>query len=286
MAPKLVSLAAPQGGASIPWGGPAGGSAPKLASLAAPQTWVFLRGLTRSSAHWGHFIAEFEAALSARVIALDLPGNGWLWQERSASSVTQMAQGCQQELQRRGINEPVGVLAMSLGGMVAAQWALQQPQAVRELVLINTSMRPFNPFWQRLRTASFFSLLKLALTGATAQGWEREILRLTTNHARHDVLQDWCEERMQRPVSALNAMRQLVAAARYRAQMPGPQVPTLVLAGAHDRLVAVQCSKELAQRWCTALQLHPSAGHDLTLDDGPWVADAVLRWRDNRQAAA
>ena len=275
MAPKLTSLAAPQGGAILPWGGPAGGS--------SSSTWIFLRGLTRSSAHWGQFIAEFEMENSARVIALDLPGNGALWQERSATSVPQMAQWCQQEILRRGIQGPVGVLAMSLGGMVAAQWVLQQPEVVRELVLINTSMRPFNPFWQRMRPTSFLVLLKLALTGATPQVWEREILRLTTNHARHDVLPEWREERVQRPVSGVNAMRQLLAAARYRALEQGPRVPTLVLAGEHDRLVAAQCSKEIAKRWGTALQLHPSAGHDLTLDDGPWVAAAVRHWRESRQ---
>jgi pimeloyl-ACP methyl ester carboxylesterase len=264
MAPKVASLAAPQGDA-------------------APDTWIFLRGLTRSSAHWGHFIAEFEATLPARVVALDLPGNGTLWQGRSATSIAQMAQWCQLEMQQLGIQGPVGVLAMSLGGMVAAQWALQQPEAVRELVLINASMRPLNPFWQRMRPSSFFGLLKLALTRATPQIWEREILRLTTNHARHDVLQDWCEERVKRPVAGLNAMRQLLAAAGYRAPEQGPGVPTLVLAGANDRLVAAQCSKEIAKRWGTALQLHPSAGHDLTLDDGPWVAAAVRHWRENLQ---
>ena len=233
----------------------------------ASSTWIFLRGLTRSSAHWGAFIAEFEAANDVQVIALDLPGNGMLWQQRSATRVAQMASQCQQELTRRGIHAPVGVLAMSLGGMVAAQWALQQPQSVRELVLINTSARPFNPFWQRLRPLSGVRLMKLALTGAAPQDWEREILHLTSNHARHEVLQAWCEERVQRPVSGLNALRQLLAAA-------------------HDRLVSAQCSEALAQQWGAALQVHPSAGHDLTLDDGPWVAAAVRYWRDGRAQQA
>jgi pimeloyl-ACP methyl ester carboxylesterase len=246
------------------------------------DTWIFLRGLTRSSAHWGAFIAEFEAAMPAQVIALDLPGNGGLWQERSATTVDAMAQWCRQELQRRGIDGPVGVLAMSLGGMVAAQWALQQPQQVRELVLINTSMRPFNPFWQRLRPAALLRLVALALTAASKQRWEREILRLTTRHARQDVLQAWCEERMQRPVSGRNALRQLLAAARYRAQGQGPRMPTLVLAGEQDQLVSVQCSRVLARQWGADLQLHPTAGHDLTLDDGPWVAAELRRWRDRR----
>ena len=252
----------------------------------ASSTWIFLRGLTRSSAHWGAFIAEFEAANDVQVIALDLPGNGMLWQQRSATRVAQMASQCQQELTRRGIHAPVGVLAMSLGGMVAAQWALQQPQSVRELVLINTSARPFNPFWQRLRPLSGVRLMKLALTGAAPQDWEREILHLTSNHARHEVLQAWCEERVQRPVSGLNALRQLLAAARYRAPKQGPRVPTLLLAAAHDRLVSAQCSEALAQQWGAALQVHPSAGHDLPLDDGPWVAAAVRYWRDGRAQQA
>ena len=246
------------------------------------DTWIFLRGLTRSSRHWAGFVAEFEAALSVRVLALDLPGNGDLWQQRSPATVAQMARWCHGELQRRGIQAPVGVLAMSLGGMVAAEWALQQPHAVRELVLVNTSMRPFNPFWQRLRPASLLCLVKLALKGAPPQVWEREILRLTTNHPRQDVLQSWCAERVQRPVSGRNALRQLLAAARYRAAPQGPAMPTLVLSGAGDQLVSPQCSESLAGQWRAGLQVHPTAGHDLSLDDGPWVAAAVQHWQHSR----
>ena len=42
--------------------------------------WVFMRGLTRESAHWGDFPARFESALpGARVYLIDLPGNGLEW---------------------------------------------------------------------------------------------------------------------------------------------------------------------------------------------------------------
>jgi pimeloyl-ACP methyl ester carboxylesterase len=63
-------------------------------------------------------------------------------------------------------------------------------------------------------------------------------------------------------------------------------VPTLVLAGEHDRLVAVQCSKLLAAQWHTALQLHPTAGHDLSLDAGPWVAASIRQWCDKRNLSS
>ena len=142
----------------------------------------------------------------------------------------------------------------TLGGMVAAHWALQQPQQLRELVLINTSMRPFNPAWQRLRPVALLSLLRLAAGRASAQRWEREIIRLTTRHARCDVLDAWCAERLLQPVSASNALRQLLAAARYKAQRQGPELPTLVLSGAGDQLVSPLCSSALALHWRAASQ--------------------------------
>ena len=49
------------------------------------STWIFLRGLTRESGHWGTFTAQFEKAMpGCEVVALDLPGNGSLCQDRKS----------------------------------------------------------------------------------------------------------------------------------------------------------------------------------------------------------
>ena len=43
------------------------------------DTWILLRGLTREASHWGAFAGDFQTALpQAKVVALDLPGNGQL----------------------------------------------------------------------------------------------------------------------------------------------------------------------------------------------------------------
>ena len=38
-----------------------------------------------------------------------------------------------------------------------------------------------------------------------------------------------------------------------------------------DRLVSPRCSQRLAAAWKVPLALHPSAGHDLPLDDPDWL---------------
>lgn len=241
-------------------------------------TWVFLRGLTRSSAHWGDFIAEFEAALAVKVIALDLPGNGQLYQQPSPPAVADMVEAYRAQLQSMGVTGPVNILAVSMGGMVATEWAARRPQEVNALVLISTSMRPLNPLWERLRPASFLTLLLGKIIGASVQQTEQTLLRLTSKHARYNVLAHWRAEREKHPVSSRNALRQLLAAARFSAPLQAPAMPTLILAGEGDQLVSVRCSLALARQWGCELRLHPTAGHDLTLDDAPWVIDELTRW--------
>lgn len=242
-------------------------------------TWILLRGLTREQGHWGEFATQFSHAMHpAQVVALDLPGNGQFHQQRSLWSVQAMVAHCRAQLAQRNIAPPYAVLAMSLGAMVSVAWSHTYPQEVAAQVLINTSMRPFSPFYQRLRPANYGALLKLALLKATPQEWERAVWRLTSHLTDDSVLPVWLAIRHARPVSRINALRQLVAAARFRAVATQPLAPTLVLASQLDSLVAMECSKALAMHWQCELRIHPSAGHDLPLDDGPWVAMQVQQW--------
>jgi pimeloyl-ACP methyl ester carboxylesterase len=241
-------------------------------------TWILLRGLTREGAHWGGFISDFEAAVpGARVLTLDLPGNGPLHQEPSPSDVPAMVEQCRSDLQRLGISPPWHLLAMSLGGMVSVAWAQAHPEEVAAQVLVNTSLRPFSRFWQRLRPANYLALARLILPGSTPEDWERAVLRLTSNGMHEDVLPKWLALHHAHPVTRSNALRQLIAAARYQAPRRAP-APTLVLASERDRLVSCACSRALAAAWQCELQLHPQAGHDLALDDAPWLAARAARW--------
>lgn len=242
--------------------------------------WIFLRGLTRDRHHWGAFASAFQCAFpDAPVVMLDLPGNGVLHRENSPKTVEAMVAYCRHELAARAVAPPYRLLAISLGGMVAAAWAVAHPDELRACVLINTSMRPFSPFHWRLRPAAYGRIVRL-FAEDDARTSEAIILSMTSNNREHarNVLDDWASWRREHPVSPNNALRQLLAAARFRASLQAPATRLLVLASGSDRLVDPRCSRRLAEAWDCPLVEHPHAGHDLPLDDGGWIVEQVQRW--------
>lgn len=242
--------------------------------------WILLRGLTRDSHHWDVFPAQLQRRFPrAPLVALDLPGNGLLNRLESPATIEAMAAYARAGLVARGLAPPYRLLAVSLGGMVAAAWAAAHAPELEACVLVNSSMRPFHPPHWRLRPAAYGDVLRLLLV-TDADGSERTVLRLTSRNARRagEVLEDWTAWRRAHPVSPKNAVRQLAAAARFRAPLQAPATRLLLLSSRGDALVDPRCSPRLARIWDCPLAEHPHAGHDLTLDDGDWVADQLRRW--------
>jgi pimeloyl-ACP methyl ester carboxylesterase len=242
--------------------------------------WILLRGLTREVAHWGTFPQELARRLGEghTVQPIDLPGAGTLHKDRCPANVGAMAEACRTQA---GPGDPVVLVALSLGAMVALEWCRSAPGTVAGCALVNTSAGGHSPWWDRLRPAHYLDVLRMGAPGLPIGERERQILAMTSAvPARHAGLAD-CWERIatERPVSRGNALRQLLAAARYRAPATPPPVPGLLLASHGDGLVAMRCSQRLASAWHWPLATHPWAGHDLPLDDPRWVIDALDRWR-------
>jgi pimeloyl-ACP methyl ester carboxylesterase len=247
--------------------------------LTANATWLLLRGLTRESRHWGAFPELLQRSLDATtVLAPDLPGNGRLCHLASPTCVEGMVASYRDQLREMGVPPPYRLVALSMGGMIGIDWAQRHPGEIGAMVLINTSLRGINPIHARLRPCSYVDLLRL--TGADAEQRERIILARTSNRHgnEHALVEAWAGYRHQCPVSWRNALRQMFAAARYRAPASPPPVPTLLLAAAADRLVDAKCSRQIAKRWNVPLSVHSDAGHDLPLDDPDWVVMQIGDW--------
>jgi pimeloyl-ACP methyl ester carboxylesterase len=247
--------------------------------------WILLRGLAREARHWGDFPQQLAAGIGAATMyAPDIPGNGSLFRLASPIRIEAMVEHLRTDLQMRQIAPPYHLLALSLGGMVAVAWAQTYPEEIAGLVLINTSLRPVNPWYQRLQPRSYATLLRIALAGGNAALREQLILDLTSNTASEKtaLLTQWIAWRKEFPVSTANALRQIAAASLYRAPDWAPRPPILMLASSADRLVDARCTRQLAEQWGSATALHPAAGHDLPLDDGPWVVGQVQQWLRHR----
>ncbi|MCB1906288.1 MAG: alpha/beta fold hydrolase [Rhodocyclaceae bacterium] len=251
-------------------------------------TWILLRGLARDSHHWGSFAGDFARAVGEAVVTVDLAGNGARHRETSPTTIAGMLADCRADLAGRNPTYPLRLLALSLGGMIATEWMLRHRQEVASAVLIGTSMRPLARWHQRIRPQALPALGRLLLHAPAAPCVEREILDLTSRLRRHDaaLLDDWIAWRERHPVTRANALRQLLAAQRFHLRRRSPAAPVLVLAGGQDELVDPCCSARIAEAWQCAVAIHPTAGHDLPLDDPQWTIERIVAWHGSHPVPA
>lgn len=244
-------------------------------------TWVFLRGLIRQHRHWEDFPDRFRAAFpDAVVLTLDLPGNGDLFDRESPVSVTGMVDSVRKQLDARHVRGPVNVLALSLGAMVAIEWMERHPEDIERAVLMNTSLRGMSGFTDRLRPENYVAILKNLLLVRDPVLRESLVLDLSTNlfQDKTALARKWATYAGSHPTSRTNALRQLLAAASYSAPPARPHEHVLLLQGLGDHIVNPVCTTRIAERWRWPLMSHPTAGHDLTLDDPDWVIDCIRTW--------
>lgn len=245
------------------------------------QNWVLLRGLARESAHWGAFAPLLQATFpNAQITLLDLPGTGSFYQETSPDTIQAItAQVRRLALDKGCLDQPVTLLALSLGAMVAWEWLQSYPEDICGAALMNTSFADLSPFYQRLRWQSYRKLIVLVLTRSLYKR-ESGILRLTSNRRGRDeqIIQAWHNIQIERPISLNNSYRQILAAASYRPGDIKPKQPVLLLNGLGDRLVSPACTEAIHKKWHLELRSHSWASHDLTLDDGAWVAVQLQEW--------
>ena len=248
--------------------------------LPSMRRWLFLRGWAREARHWGWFPDDFRAFHpDADITALDLPGAGGRNMEACPADVASIMASCREHARAHGIEPPYHLLGLSLGGMVAAAWARAHRDEIAALVMINSSAADLSLPTRRLRPRNYPALAR-ALTMRDLDAREALVLSLTSRDpGEHPgVAQEWARHAGERAMRPQAALAQLVAATRFRLGRGDIGVPALVLASGGDRLVDGACTRALRRRLNARMAIHPTAGHDLTLDDGPWVAAQVRRW--------
>lgn len=233
-------------------------------------TAVLLHGLGSCADDWGLQLPALTP--DRRVLTVDLPGHGPSPALPGWPGVADFARpvAAALDLEEPG---PLHLVGLSLGGVVALQMALERPDRLRSLTLVNAFAR-LQPapggFGRSLVRLALLAFGPMRLLGA----WVARGLFPRPDQA---PLRRIAAQRL-----AANDRRAylgaLAAAARFdvRARLGEIGCPVLVVAGEGDRTVPLACKLELARGVPGArLEVLAGSGHATPLDAAPVFNELV-----------
>lgn len=238
------------------------------------KNWIFIRGLARHSIHWGPLIDIFKQKFPGDEIELlDNSGTGNQAHIPSIMSIEESVR----DLRRRSkllLKGPVHLMTISLGSMKGIHWADQYPNEIASLTVINTSDPGNSKFWERMQPHNYAKIIGAIGKRPKPEDMEEMIFEMIAPSTpdREKWAKIFAE---QKPISSLNFARQLIAAGKFRLPLKKPPVPLLMLASPNDRLVNPICSEKIAKQWNQQIYWHPTAGHDISLEEPEWVCDQI-----------
>ncbi|UXD87398.1 alpha/beta fold hydrolase [Thalassolituus hydrocarboniclasticus] len=244
--------------------------------------WVLIRGLIRSRFHWGAFPDQLLSQLQQQQLAPsalllpELAGNGERFRDKTPFSIHNMMLDIRHQVQKLSPddNRPRVLVAISMGAMIASEWARCYPQEVARLHLINTSFSNFSTPWQRMKIRPLLGFLRGL---RSSDKLEAAILRWTLNMKDSECLLPlWCDYAAAHPLSLRNGLAQLLAASHFRGPKQAPLEETFFYNSLADRLVDAACTRRIAEHWQKNLLSHPRAGHDLPMDDPDWLIQKII----------
>jgi pimeloyl-ACP methyl ester carboxylesterase len=232
----------------------------------------------RDQRHWNGFDQRLRHK-GLSVITPDLPGNGERVAEISPLNIADYTAAIWQQLDATcAEHEPIYLLGLSMGGMLALEMARQRPWQIRHVFVLNSSAANLSLWYQRFNP---FNVVKAFCLRTRAKGLhplESSIVRLTSHRHHQDcgLIARWSAFRRESCPSLRNAMRQLWAAFRYQCPLV-LAVPVSVLCGDRDALVSIESSRALARHFQCDLIILAYCGHDMAIDAPAKLADYLLK---------
>lgn len=235
------------------------------------EKWIFLRGLTRGTIHWGRFIEIFKTTYpEVEMEFLDIPGNGDSFLEETPVNPRVVITYLSSKSRFVKEGSQFHLCGISLGGMVALKWAELYPLQIQSVTVINCSLAQSSDFFERLNPKNYFKIIETILS-KNKFIQEQLILSITSNEQiqNESYLKSFATYSMSHPISKKNFIRQLILAKNIR--INSIKVPLKVICSINDRLVSHKCSEAIAKEFNGYLIVHQTAGHDLPLDEPEWL---------------
>jgi len=239
---------------------------------------LLLHGLGANGSSWTF---QFESLMAAgmRPIAPDSPGfgasryggHGWNF-KRVAAELAEM-------LEELRIGQ-VYLVGLSMGGVIAQQFALDYPQLVSKLVLVSTfsKLRPSN--WSQW---FYFAQRMLVVHSVGLSSQSKIVARRVFPEPDQQALRDMAAEQFASadPRAYRAAMRNL-GLFNSSQRLPEIKIPTLVITGANDSTVTPSRQKMLAENISGAKQvIIPGGGHAVAIDQSETFNTILLEFLKN-----
>ena len=270
---------------------------------------VYVHGLSGSATNW----TDLAALLSTRAAgsAVDLPGFG-LSEPLASRDYTPAGHADALMCFLAGRGRPVHLLGNSLGGLIALSVAARRPELVRTLTLVSPAMpdrrldprRVSDPRMLLAMVPRLGERARAELAAMSARDRAEQVIALcfgdpscvpehrlaeTVAEIEARARLEWAREAVNRTGLAMFGSwfrRELwTTAARVR-------VPTLVIWGDKDRLVAPRLAARTAQVLGAPLLMLPGVGHVAQIEApdtvaravaGMWDAVGAGRWPDREE---
>jgi pimeloyl-ACP methyl ester carboxylesterase len=216
---------------------------------------VLIHGLGGFAESWRHNIPEL--ARHSRVIALDLPGFGRSGKPRRQYTTAFLARGLDGLFSALGV-EQVRLVGHSLGGAVAARYALDHPGRVERLALLGAAVPGFElrPSWI-YRTLSLPGVGELLASMITrrlcAKGLERCFAHPDPAEIRFFVDHEFAARRSFEGRAAYLSLLRMVkddftfGAEAYRVALTSLGRHVLVIHGRDDRVIPLSHAQRVAE---------------------------------------
>lgn len=234
---------------------------------------LFIHGLT-----WDHtlFDAQVEALKDRyRCIAVDLIGHGQSGDVDHDYSFFDLARYMAAFLDQIGV-ESAHLAGLSMGGMTAMPMALEHPDRVRSLILLDTDAGPEAPE----RVAGYDQLASIAVQ----QGWDPVAeavvgILFGTAFLADNGHKQWAIERLSasRPESVARALRAVTGREDISSRINAISVPTTVIVGELDVATTPDKAEAMAAAIPGATLVRiPDAGHHSPIEQPQRVTEAIL----------
>jgi len=248
----------------------------------AGQPLVLISGLGYSSWQW-HRMVPFLAE-HFQVIIFDNRGVGQSDKPAGPYTAQMLAADTVGLLDALNIEKAI-VMGHSMGGFIAQALALDFPQRVKKLILCSTNFGgphhvPVTAEAMKVLTdvtSDALTRFKNGLVVSTAPGWAEK------NPA---MVEEWIRWRVANPIEPVHYQAQLAIglgllpeAAAFENKLPNISVPTLILFGAHDKVVPPANADLLAKQITgSRIRIFPDAGHFFPIEIPEVASKAVVEF--------